>query len=123
MTANIRGQKGLSHGAQTWRAIKQIFTILPDKSGMTLSRANIIRAVLRSAVVLLALNEIRGIILAIPVFYAMYQSGGSMMAIWLGISTLGGIALSVVIPMLAVRKLESRLVLADGSDGDRRKPS
>ena len=87
---------------------------------MTISRANIIRAVLRSAVVLLALNEIRGLILAVPVFYAMYQSGGSLMAIWLGISTLGGIALSVIIPMFAVRKLESRLVIAGGDSGNDR---
>lgn len=74
---------------------------------MTEKRMTLIRLVLRSAAFLLALNEIRGLILAAPVFYAMYQSGGSLMAIWLGISSLLGIALSVILPLFAVRKLEA----------------
>ncbi len=86
-----------------------MFTNTADKSGMTFKRLNIIRLFLRSAAVLLALNEIRGLILAAPVFYAMYQSGGSLMAIWLGVSSLLGIALSVIIPMFALRKIEARL--------------
>lgn len=87
---------------------KDIFTNIADKSGMTEKRLNIVRVILRSAVVLLALNEIRGLILAVPVFYAMYQSGGSLMAIWLGVSALLGIVASVVIPMFALRKLEQK---------------
>ena len=51
-------------------------------------------------------NEVRGIVLAVPVLYAMYQSGGSAMAIWLGIWSLAGIALSVIVPMIAAKKLE-----------------
>jgi hypothetical protein len=55
----------------------------------------------------LIFNEVRGVILALPVLYAMYQSGGSAMAIWLGICSLGGIALSVIVPIIAARKLKS----------------
>lgn len=51
-------------------------------------------------------NEVRGIVLAVPVLYAMYQSGGSAMAIWLGICSLAGIALSVIVPLIAAKKLE-----------------
>ena len=76
---------------------------------MTITRFAIVRLILRSAAVLLALNEIRGLVLAAPVFYAMYQSGGSLMAIWLGISSLLGIALSVIIPMFALKKIEAKL--------------
>lgn len=76
---------------------------------MTQSRFKIVRWLLRSAALLLALNEIRGLILAAPVFYAMYEAGGSAMAIWLGISSLLGIALSVIIPMFALKKLEAKL--------------
>ncbi|WP_271077113.1 hypothetical protein [Aurantiacibacter sp. MUD61] len=76
---------------------------------MTDKRANIIRWFLRSAALLLALNEIRGIILAAPVFYAMYQAGGSWMAIWLGVSSLLGIAASVIIPLFVIKKVEARL--------------
>lgn len=74
---------------------------------MTEKRLTIVRWILKSAALLLALNEIRGIILAAPVFYAMYQSGGSLMAIWLGVSSLLGIAASVILPLFAVRKLEA----------------
>ncbi|MWV28934.1 hypothetical protein [Aurantiacibacter rhizosphaerae] len=76
---------------------------------MTFKRLNFIRLILRSAAVLLALNEIRGLVLAAPVFYAMYEAGGSLMAIWLGISSLLGIALSVIIPMFALKKIEAKL--------------
>ena len=51
-------------------------------------------------------NEVRGIILAVPVLYGMYQAGGSLMAIWLGFCSLTGIALSVIVPMFAAKKLE-----------------
>ncbi|MDF1833826.1 MAG: hypothetical protein P1U62_02955 [Alteraurantiacibacter sp. bin_em_oilr2.035] len=76
---------------------------------MTHRRLTLLRLVLKSAAVLLALNEIRGLILAAPVFYAMYQAGGSLMAIWLGVSSLLGIALSVIVPLFLVRKLEAKL--------------
>jgi len=75
---------------------------------MTQRRSTILRFILRSAALLIALNEVRGIILAAPVFYAMYQAGGTMMALWLGASSLMGIALSVIIPLFAVKRLEAK---------------
>lgn len=51
-------------------------------------------------------NEVRGAILAVPVLYGMYQAGGSLMAIWVGFCSLAGIALSVVVPMFAAKKIE-----------------
>ena len=61
---------------------------------------------LKTSVVLLVLNEVRGLVLAAPVIYGIYQAGGSLMAIWIGVCSLGGIALSVVVPMFAARKLQ-----------------
>ena len=34
------------------------------------------------------LNELRGVVLAVPMLYGMYQAGGTLMAIWLGICSL-----------------------------------
>jgi len=56
--------------------------------------------------VALIFNEVRGVILAVPVLYAMYQSGGTAMAIWLGFCSLAGIALSVIVPLFAARKVQ-----------------
>lgn len=56
--------------------------------------------------VLLVANEIRGIILTAPVFYGLYQAGGTLMAIWMAICSLGGIALSVVVPLFAAKKFK-----------------
>lgn len=53
-------------------------------------------------------NEVRGAVLAVPVLWAMYESGGTLMAIWLGICSLMGIALSVVVPWFAMRFAERR---------------
>ena len=62
-------------------------------------------------------NEVRGIVLAVPVLYGMYQAGGSLMAIWLGVCSLAGIALSVIVPLIAAKKLEryahARLAVAN----------
>ncbi len=57
--------------------------------------------------VALIFNEVRGIILAVPVLYAMYQSGGSAMAIWLGFCSLAGIALSVIVPIFAAKRVKT----------------
>ncbi|WP_394726980.1 hypothetical protein [Altererythrobacter sp. GH1-8] len=51
-------------------------------------------------------NEVRGVILAVPVLYAMYEAGGTAMAIWLGFCSLAGIALSVIVPMIAAKKVK-----------------
>lgn len=56
----------------------------------------------------LVANEVRGLVLAVPVMYALYQSGGTLMAIWIAVCSLAGIALTVVIPILVHRRLTRR---------------
>ena len=51
-------------------------------------------------------NEVRGFVLAAPVLYAMYEAGGTLMAVWLGLCSLAGIALTVVGPLFVARKLK-----------------
>lgn len=57
----------------------------------------------KGGVVLLVLNEIRGLVLALPVIYALWQSGGTLMAWWIAFCSLGGILLSVVVPIYGAR--------------------
>ena len=61
---------------------------------------------LKAGAILLVINEVRGLVLAAPVLYGMYQAGGSLMALWVGFCSLAGIALSVIIPLVAARKLQ-----------------
>jgi len=61
---------------------------------------------LKSGIVAWLANEVRGVVLAGPVIYAMYRSGGAWMAMWLGLCALAGIAISVVAPILVARKLK-----------------
>ena len=61
---------------------------------------------LKTGIALLIANEIRGIVLAVPILYTMYATGGTMMAIWLGVCSLAGVALSVAIPLFVGRKLK-----------------
>jgi hypothetical protein len=61
---------------------------------------------LKTAVALLVANEIRGLALAAPVLYAMYAAGGTLMAIWVGVCSLAGIALTVGVPLFVGRKLK-----------------
>lgn len=75
---------------------------------MTTLFATLVDLLLKSAIVAFVLNEVRGIILAGPVLYGMYQAGGTLMAIWLGICSLGGIALSVVVPLFVDKKFKIR---------------
>lgn len=74
---------------------------------MSLTLSSFLSAFLKIGAVALVVNEVRGIIIAVPVLYAMYQSGGSAMAIWLGFCSLAGIALSVIVPLFAANKLKS----------------
>lgn len=73
---------------------------------MSATLSTFLAAFLKIGWVALIFNEVRGVILAVPVMYGMYQAGGSWMAIWLGFCSLAGIALSVVVPLFAARKLE-----------------
>jgi hypothetical protein len=64
---------------------------------------------LKSMAFLLVINEVRGLVLAAPVLYAMYLAGGTLMALWVGFCSLAGIALSVAVPLYASRKFKLRL--------------
>ena len=59
----------------------------------------------KTGIALLVINEVRGLILAVPILYGMYEAGGTIMAMWVGICSLGGIALSVIVPIFVARKL------------------
>lgn len=58
--------------------------------------------------VALLFNEVRGLVLAAPVLWAMWESGGTLMAIWVGFCSLAGIALSVAVPLFAAQRLKRR---------------
>lgn len=60
----------------------------------------------KAGLVALVANEVRGFVLAAPVLYGMYASGGELMALWLGFCSLAGIALSVVAPLFVAKKLK-----------------
>ena len=60
---------------------------------------------LKLGALLIVANEIRGLMLAAPILYGMYQAGGTWMALWLGFCSLAGIALSVIVPLFAVKKV------------------
>jgi hypothetical protein len=62
-------------------------------------------ALLKVGFVAIVVNEIRGFILAAPVLYGVYAAGGTWTAIYLAVCSLGGIALSVFVPIWAARKL------------------
>lgn len=74
---------------------------------MSLTLSSLISAFLKVGAVALVFNEVRGLILAVPVLYAMVQSGGSLMAIWVGFCSLAGIALSVIVPLFAAKKIKN----------------
>lgn len=71
--------------------------------------SSIVDVVLKLGVIGLIFNEVRGIILAAPVLYGIYEAGGTWTAIWLGASALGGIALSVIIPIFAAQRLKKHV--------------
>jgi hypothetical protein len=64
---------------------------------------------LKLGAALIVINEVRGLVLTAPVFYAMYEAGGTLMAVWLGVCSLAGIGLSVVVPMLALKRFQRLL--------------
>ena len=76
------------------------------------SISTVVAGLLKIGAVVLVLNEVRGIVLAVPVLWGMYEAGGTWMAIWLGFSSLAGIVLSVAIPAYAATKLKKRLAQA-----------
>jgi hypothetical protein len=66
----------------------------------------IVRLLVKAGLGALVANEIRGVILAGPVLYGMYQAGGTAMAAWLAFCSLAGIALSVFGPLFVARKFK-----------------
>lgn len=73
---------------------------------MRIEPPRIVRLLVKAGLAALFANEVRGLILAGPVLYAMYEAGGTAMAIWLGFCSLAGIVLSVVAPLFVARKLK-----------------
>ena len=61
---------------------------------------------LKAGVGLFVFNEIRGLVLAAPVLYGMYAAGGTLMAIWIAVCSLAGIALSILGPLFVARKFK-----------------
>jgi hypothetical protein len=64
------------------------------------------RLLLKVGIVAFLANEVRGLVLAGPVLYAMYRAGGTWMAVWLGFCALAGIAISVLAPIWVARKFK-----------------
>jgi len=67
---------------------------------------NWISLFVKAGVALLVANELRGLVLAAPVLYGMYAAGGTLMAIWIAICSLAGIALSIIGPLFVAKKLK-----------------
>ena len=73
---------------------------------MVIPSHNIVRLLVKAGLAALVANEIRGLILAGPVLYAMYEAGGTAMAMWLAFCSLAGIAVSVFAPLFLARKFK-----------------
>jgi hypothetical protein len=82
------------------------FLIISQQKGhMSGPLSSLTGLVVKAGLALFLANEVRGFVLAAPVLYGMYEAGGTIMAVWLGICSLAGIALTVVGPLLVARKL------------------
>jgi hypothetical protein len=73
---------------------------------MGASISTLVELSVKAGLALLLANEVRGFALAAPVLYGMYEAGGTLMAIWLGVCSLAGIALSVMGPLFVARKFK-----------------
>jgi hypothetical protein len=68
----------------------------------------IIKYLLRFAWLAVALNELRGIVFAAPVFYVIFTTQPNAVKIAAAIAILGGIALSVVVPAVVIKWVERK---------------
>jgi hypothetical protein len=68
---------------------------------MTTTLSSILGVLMKTGFLLVILNEVRGIILAAPVIYGLWLSGGTLMAWYLAFCSLAGILLSVLLPIYA----------------------
>ena len=66
----------------------------------------IVRLLVKAGLAALVANEIRGLILAGPVLYGLYQAGGTAMAMWVAFCSLAGIAVSVFVPLFLARRFK-----------------
>lgn len=73
---------------------------------MTAELSSLLAHLLRAGGALLILNEIRGLVMAGPVLWALVQAGGTLAAIYAAVCSLLGIAVSVIVPLFGLRKLE-----------------
>lgn len=73
------------------------------------SVSTLLSLLLKGSIILLVLNEVRGLVLAAPVIYGLYKAGGSLMAIWIAVCSLAGIGLSVIVPLMGAKLLHERV--------------
>jgi len=73
---------------------------------MVIQPRNIVRLFVKAGLAALVANEVRGLILAGPVLYGLYEAGGTAMAVWLAFCSLAGIAISVFAPLFVARKFK-----------------
>jgi hypothetical protein len=73
---------------------------------MGIQPPKIVRLIVKAGLAALVANEVRGLILAGPVLYGMYEAGGTAMAMWLAFCSLAGIAISVFGPLFVARKFK-----------------
>jgi hypothetical protein len=73
---------------------------------MVVQPPRFVRLLVKAGLGALVANEVRGLILAGPVLYGMYQAGGTAMALWLAFCSLAGIGLSVLVPVFVARKFK-----------------
>jgi hypothetical protein len=95
-------------GAQSGNpgAVNGFLTLTCDKSAMTEFFSTLGAVLLKAGIVAFVANEVRGFILAAPILYGMYLSGGSLTALWIGFCSLAGVFLSVVAPLFVARKFK-----------------
>jgi hypothetical protein len=73
---------------------------------MVIQPRNIVRLLVKAGLGVLVANEVRGLILAGPVLYGLYEAGGTAMAAWVAFCSLAGIAISVFGPLFVARKFK-----------------
>jgi hypothetical protein len=75
-----------------------------DELRMRFRLRNTVALLLKASLAAFVANEVRGLVLAGPVLYGLYEAGGTAMAIWLAFCSLAGIAISVLVPLFLARK-------------------
>jgi hypothetical protein len=73
---------------------------------MDIQPRNIVRLLVKAGLAALVANEVRGLSLAGPVLYGIYEAGGTAMAMWLAFCSVAGIAISVFGPLFVARKFK-----------------